>query len=597
MLNKKYSFSVSKWLIVVIGIFWLSVFQINKPWQKNQITNDVVSYYGYLPATFIYHDLSLKFIKGEAFFADKYWPHLLPNDVRLIKMSMGLSMMYAPFFFVGHLSAPFFGQPQDGYSQPYQVCLLFSCLFYLMLGLFYLRKTLLFSFSEKITSLTIFSVYFGTNLLWYSTNDGLMSHGYLFCLLSIFIYHIIKWHKEPQFKRLIYIGLIGGLLTLVRPTMIVCFLFFILFNVYNKQTVIEKIGLFRKNIFGLIALSVCFLLVQFPQLLYWKYVTGHWLVFSYIGERFYFNHPHIIEGLIGFRKGWLIYTPLMSLSFLGLIYLYKYLREYFYAVLITFLLSIFVIFSWWCWWYGGSFGQRPMVDFYAMLALPIASFYRKIFSEGKILLKALIGILVLLLVTLNLYQTKQFSEGLIHYDSMTKESYVLGFFAKIPTGEWYESLDDPYYDRIRKGKPETISLKEITKLKPQNKICLKAANLRNITCDFEAGSVLEATKFSTSDLEQFSVIYLSKDKLALKVVNGKFVCFEPDKNFQLIANRIQIGAWETFEIIYLGHNNKIALKAGNGKYVSLGPEPQNYLMATADSITKKEMFKLYILEQ
>jgi hypothetical protein len=28
--------------------------------------------------------------------------------------------------------------------------------------------------------------------------------------------------------------------------------------------------------------------------------------------------------------------------------------------------------SWWCWWLGGSFGFRGFIEYYALLALPLA---------------------------------------------------------------------------------------------------------------------------------------------------------------------------------------------------------------------------------
>jgi len=79
--------------------------------------NDVISYYAYLPATLVYHDITLKFVDSNpAFFGNKIWPIAGPNGSRYIKTSMGLSVMYAPFFWVGHKLAPHFGYPADGSS-------------------------------------------------------------------------------------------------------------------------------------------------------------------------------------------------------------------------------------------------------------------------------------------------------------------------------------------------------------------------------------------------------------------------------------------------------------------------------------------------
>jgi hypothetical protein len=585
----------SKRLIILIGILWLSLFFINKPWQRNLIVNDVVSYYSYLPATFIYHDLTLKFSEKDAFFADKFWPHTAPNGNKVIKMSMGLSIMYAPFFFLAHLIAPLFDCPRDGYSLPYQVCLSLSCLFYLLLGLFYLRKILILYFTEGVVMLTIISVYLGSNLFWYSTtSDGLMSHGYLFSILCVFIYQVISWHRVPALKHAILTGLTGGLLTLIRPTMILCFLFFILFEVYNKETFIAKIRLFKKHIPHLLLVVVFSFLILFPQLCYWKYTTGQWFFYSYIGEKFYFQQPHLIEGLFGFRKGWLLYTPIMAFAVIGLICLWRKMQFIFLAVSAPFLISIYVIFSWWCWWYGGSFGQRPMVDFYGMLALPMACFYQQIFTQVKLVSKIVVATLIVLLILLNLFQMYQYDNEMIHYDGMTKKAYLLSFVQETdPSLEWYEAVEDPDYDRAQMGLSESISEAEIDTLSENKRVSFLGGNLRFVTAEISGSTELTSSRTTLEAWEKFTLIHLGESKVALKAANGKFVCADKDQGWILIANRDAVGAWETFEISYLG-NNRIALKADNKKYVSVQVDSPNRLVANADQITKREQFRIYI---
>ena len=125
------------------------------------ITWDVTSYYGYLPAIFIHHDLSLDFIDTDGVdYAAKhqFWPERLNRDlerdpageIKVIKTTMGMSFMYAPFFFMAHGFAYLSKYESNGFSQPYEFFLVVSCLFYLFIGLFFLRKLLLFTFSEWV---------------------------------------------------------------------------------------------------------------------------------------------------------------------------------------------------------------------------------------------------------------------------------------------------------------------------------------------------------------------------------------------------------------------------------------------------------------
>ena len=56
------------------------------------------SYYAYLPATFIYQDLSLDFIHDESGkFKDLIWPIETPLKKKAIITTMGMSILYAPF--------------------------------------------------------------------------------------------------------------------------------------------------------------------------------------------------------------------------------------------------------------------------------------------------------------------------------------------------------------------------------------------------------------------------------------------------------------------------------------------------------------------
>ena len=95
---KKYFVTFSVALVLLAAIY--SDFN-KKIWNhpKRVIENDVIIYYGYLPATFIYQDISLRFIgnyPGEKHFV--FWAKKLPNGNRVFKMTMGVSMMISPFF-------------------------------------------------------------------------------------------------------------------------------------------------------------------------------------------------------------------------------------------------------------------------------------------------------------------------------------------------------------------------------------------------------------------------------------------------------------------------------------------------------------------
>ena len=89
--------------LFAIGFIFFSTLLINfshHRWQQEDkiIEWDIKSYYAYLPATFIYQDLSLDFIHDESGkFKDLIWPIETPLKKKAIITTMGMSILYAPF--------------------------------------------------------------------------------------------------------------------------------------------------------------------------------------------------------------------------------------------------------------------------------------------------------------------------------------------------------------------------------------------------------------------------------------------------------------------------------------------------------------------
>lgn len=429
----------------MVGFFRISMWK-SKP---GVIRSDVISYYAYLPAAFIYHDITLKFVKEQKVkYWNKFWPLPADNGGLYIKTSMGLAMMYSPFFFGAHLYAKCTAEPANGFSHPYQVAILLSSIFYGITGLLFLKKTLSRYFNDAITGFTLFITALGTNLFAYVTIEAGMSHAYSFCLINIFLWLIVKWYERPAFKYALPLGLTLGLIILIRPTNILIGIVFILYGVTKWNDAVTNLTRFWRHKGHLAVAAAAIFLVWLPQLLYWKHATGHWLFFSYAGERFFFNQPHIIEGLFGYRKGWFLYTPVMAFAVAGLLMMRKKIPEYFTGTLVFITLFIYVTLSWWAWWYGGGFGLRAFIDIYGLMALPLASLISYICLKNYI--QAIVVTTVMLLLTaLQLFQSWQYYYGLIHWDGMTREAFRATFLNPHKPPGWENLLKLPDYDYIR----------------------------------------------------------------------------------------------------------------------------------------------------
>jgi len=156
-----------------------------------------------------------------------------------------------------------------------------------------------------------------------------------------------------------------------------------------------------------------------PQLFYWKYITGEYLFNSYVNEHFYFNNPHIIQYLAGFRKGWFIYSPLILLGLWGLYYSKK-TNPFLIATLIIIPVLVFLNSSWWCWWFGGGHGARAMIETYPLIAIGFASFFDHFF----ILKKKIVIAFSIFMILFNIKSVDLYRANIIHYDSMTCKAFM-----------------------------------------------------------------------------------------------------------------------------------------------------------------------------
>jgi hypothetical protein len=420
----------SKLLVAVFFIVSVViVFNEDEP-HHNQMRSDACGYYLYLPAIFIYHDLAqLNFYPV----VDSQYHHSLQIDYSLHRVNrntlnkypLGTSFFELPLFLAAHLYCVISHQyPADGFSLPYQLSVIFSNIFFAVLGLSVLSRFLNKYYTDSIVAITLFCIAFGTNLYAYTGFNPGLSHIYSFFLFSCLIYLTDKWYAAAGNNIISsMIGFTLGLIFVTRPINVLVVIIPVLWNVNSLSALKRRMEFFNAHLKRLIVILFCGFLVAAIQFSYWKYITGHWLFDPYLNEGFNFLHPHIVEGLFSYRKGWFIYTPMAFLALTGLYFLWKKKRNSVPALLIFFILTIYCTFSWGEWWYGGSFGCRPLIESLAFVSLsltPMSEFFY--FSAGK-LKKAIYFSLLIFIVFLNIFQTYQYSMGLIHWSRMTKEYY------------------------------------------------------------------------------------------------------------------------------------------------------------------------------
>jgi len=395
----------------------------------------VLGYYLYLPATFVHHDPLLhdiswlKQVNAERNLTGTlYMLTQNKNGDPMYFFLIGMALFYLPFFFAAQAYASFAGFPVDGFSLPYQYFLVIGGILYTIIGLIFLRKILKQFFSEKLSSIILIIVVFGTNYINHLTIKNLETVNVLFMLATIIVWNTIKWHENYKGKHLIALGVSITLITLVKPSEIVIGLIPLLWNVTSVKALIQKLSILFSNKKALfVTIGICFL-IALPQMLYWHHETGKFIYDSYNnpGVGLDYFSPHILNVLFSYRKGWLLYTPIMVFSLIGFYFLYKNNKQIFYALTAYFLISFYIIASWTEWWYGAAFSTRPLITVYPVLAISLGYFLLFI-QKRKLIVKIIFAGLAAFFIFLNQFQWWQYKNYILDPYRTTKEYYWATF--------------------------------------------------------------------------------------------------------------------------------------------------------------------------
>jgi len=424
--HKRLLFVSAVFIFGTMGIHIVYSHHLNGP----PIRSDGVGYYLYLPAFFIYHDISLQRIAVEQFSGHiPEWTGAAlykATQNYLIKYPIGTALLIIPFFFLACLASLVSNVKIDGFSYLFQYAAAISGLFYTTAGLAILWKVLQIYFRQNTILLVLFGLLFGTNLFHYATYDSVFSHAYSFFLFCTFLYLIVEHIcSESSLRHLIATGTVAGLIIVTRPTNGLWLLLGVFYSVTSIQELHERLQYWRSHVKECLFVIIPFLGIISLQLFYWKIVTGTFVIWPYKNEHFDFLKPEILNVLFSVRKGLFFWSPILFTVFPGLFYVRKMAPEFFVPILLFLPSNIYIISSWYCWWYGGSFGHRAFVESIPIFAVCLCSFYEGIES---ILGKRIILFFTLFCVVLSTWLMAKYWTGVIPFDGVTFDYFVDTFF-------------------------------------------------------------------------------------------------------------------------------------------------------------------------
>jgi hypothetical protein len=359
-------------------------------------------YYIYLPATFFYHfdmdktpkDIDAK--TGYGFIVDRN------QKTIFTQYFYGEALLISPFFAAGHILSKVLGRDElGGFSGIFNKMFDIAAVFYLVLGLFFLKRFLGNYFKEHIQYILILLTFLGTNLFFYSMEDSLMSHVYSFFAVALFLFSMKEFLlDQTRYRYFLLMSFAYALMFIIRPTNCLIGIVFPFLDAGGLKEIAGRIKLILSPRYLLPLLAIMFVFF-IPQMVYWKITHGTFIYLKYGAGFANWSHPKFLEVWFATLNGLIPWSPLIILFVAGMVFMIVRKIRNGYLILFIFLLVSYMAAAYKFWYYGCGYGHRAFVEFYPLLCIPLGFLMAWFFNLPGRALKIVFSIIVLFTVYLN----------------------------------------------------------------------------------------------------------------------------------------------------------------------------------------------------
>lgn len=294
---------------------------------------------------------------------------------------IGSGLLALPLFELTHLMVLASNQlggpyaPADGFSLPYVLSYLASEMFFALLGIWLLYRTLLRYVSAPVAALAVVGYWFATNAVRWTSTDLMMSHAAAQFSIAWCSFESVRLREKPLSRtRWLGVGVSFALVVMVRYQNAVFGLVPVAAGVCALKTAIREQKAHRVLSCLGAAVAGC-VIAFFPQMLVWRLVFGSWITNSYSLDtnKLNFFKPHLVEILTNPPiSGLSVWLPGLSVGIIGC-FLLAFCRRDIIALASGFswLIHLYVIASWSAWF---TLVERCPFDFNFPISLGFAFF-------------------------------------------------------------------------------------------------------------------------------------------------------------------------------------------------------------------------------
>lgn len=325
---------------------------------RHAVYGDGNGYYCYTQALFFDHSLNFKPIYNhlEHFQGTKYEFSRIFWNRSNNPYSIGTGLVWIPSML---LMSAF---STDRFSLVYEIGPGLTGILLMLSGLYFIEKYLSKRFNKNVVFWTILTMFFGSNIFYYTSFEPALSHQIGFFIISLLM--CLTDDKNAEFN-IFPIGILAGFLVNVRIGDFVLLLPLLPFLFKNWK----KITIFILGFAIGITPQLINQNIQFGGILNNPYTNGE-------NGSFTINIKSAFDTLFSPKRGFITWTPVFALGIVGLFKNKNFL--YLATIIIYWLMSSF--------WSGGlsaGFGLRLMFSSLPYFAIGIAYIYSK-FSQKNI---------------------------------------------------------------------------------------------------------------------------------------------------------------------------------------------------------------------
>jgi hypothetical protein len=302
---------------------------------------------------------------------------------------IGVGLLWTPALILTHVGVKFarlvgVDVPADGFSAPYQAAATATTFLCAVLALFLVDAVLRRFYSRAIALLVALALWFATPLRFYAVVNPFMSHGASVFSATSFVCLWLAWRRSTEAWRWIVLGMVGGVMTLVR----------IQDGVLLILPLVD-VGLERPP--GWVRRSGAMLmgpvLAGLLQALIWARLWGSDFIADVGQQNLVAHRLNVMGVLFSPRHGLFTWTPLWGAAVLGLLLWLRRDRHLALPMILAFSLAVFLNSSMGDWWGSDGFGQRRFLGLTCLFALGVAEVLEHLLARPLLPIALILGAL------------------------------------------------------------------------------------------------------------------------------------------------------------------------------------------------------------